>query len=100
LTHQTLFKNRRLCNDKIIEATEFWRTCLDFFSNHQLLLFDNHFKNNHENNSNLIRFALMLLSIDTASAQYENNGSNGGYGGGGYGRNNRMNQMPQGQDKP
>ena len=51
----------------------------------------------------LFVLALMLLSIDTASAQYGNNGySNGGYGGGGYGRNNRMNQMPQGpsQDKP
>lgn len=51
----------------------------------------------------LFVLALMLLSIDTASAQYGNNGyNNGGYGGGGYGRNNRMNQMPQGpsQDKP
>jgi len=44
----------------------------------------------------------MLLSIDTASAQYGNNGYSNGGGGGGYGRNNRMNQMPQGpsQDKP
>ena len=51
----------------------------------------------------LFVLAIMLLSIDTASAQYGNNGyNNGGYGGGGYGRNNRMNQMPQGpsQDKP
>jgi hypothetical protein len=29
------------------------------------------FKKKHENNSNLIRFALVLLSIDTVSAQYE-----------------------------
>jgi hypothetical protein len=53
------------------------------------------FKNNHENNSNLIRFGTYVI-IDTASAQYGNNGyNNGGYGGGGYGRNNLMNQMPQ-----
>jgi hypothetical protein len=45
--------------------------------------------------------ALMLLSINTVSAQYGNNGyGNNGYGN--NGRNNRMNQMPQGpsQDKP
>ncbi|SEA04838.1 hypothetical protein SAMN05443667_101742 [Flavobacterium gillisiae] len=50
----------------------------------------------------LFVLALMLLSIDTASAQYGNNGYSNGGGGGGYGRNNRMNQMPQGpsQDKP
>jgi hypothetical protein len=47
------------------------------------------FKNNHENNSNLIRFGTYVI-IDTASAQYGNNGyNNGGYGGGGYGRNNQ-----------
>jgi len=46
----------------------------------------------------LFVLALMLLSINTVSAQYGNNGySNGGYGGSG-----RMNQMNQerSQDKP
>lgn len=48
----------------------------------------------------LFVLTFMLLSIDTVSAQYGNNG----YGGGGYGngRNGRMSQMNQGQsqDKP
>jgi hypothetical protein len=54
----------------------------------------------------LFVLALMLLSIDTVSAQYGNNGYGGGgyggngYGGGGYGRNNQMSQIPQSQDKP
>jgi N-methylhydantoinase B/oxoprolinase/acetone carboxylase alpha subunit len=45
----------------------------------------------------LFVLALMLLSIDTASAQYGTTVITEGYGGGGYGRNNRMNQMPQAQ---
>ena len=48
----------------------------------------------------LFILALMLLSIDTVSAQYGNNGyGNNGYG---NGRNNQMSQMPQGpsHDKP
>ena len=48
----------------------------------------------------LFVLTFMLLSIDTVSAQYGNNG----YGGGGYGNggNGRMSQMNQGQsqDKP
>jgi hypothetical protein len=50
----------------------------------------------------LFVLALMLVSIDTVSAQYRNNG----YGGGGYGnqngRNNQMGQIPQGpsHDQP
>jgi len=54
--------------------------------------------------------ALMLLSIDTVSAQYGNNGygnngyGNNGYGNnsGGYGGNGRMSQLPQtsSQEKP
>lgn len=37
---------------------------------------------------------ILLISINTVSAQYGNNGyGGGGYGGNGYGSNNRMNQM-------
>jgi hypothetical protein len=55
----------------------------------------------------LFVLALMLLSIDTVSAQYRNNGyGGGGYGGSGYGnqngRNSQMGQIPQGpsHDQP
>ncbi|MEZ7500653.1 hypothetical protein QO200_18200 [Flavobacterium sp. Arc3] len=53
----------------------------------------------------LFVLALMLLSIDTVSAQYGNNGyGNNGYGNnsGGYGGNGRMSQIPQAssQEKP
>jgi hypothetical protein len=67
-------KNRRLCNDKIIEATEFWRTCLDFFSINQHYLTTILKKINMKTIQILFVLALMLLSIDTVSAQYENNG--------------------------
>lgn len=46
----------------------------------------------------------VLLSIQTVSAQYGNNGyGGGGYGGNGYGNNGRMNNgmsQDRGQDKP
>jgi len=54
----------------------------------------------------LFVLALMLLSINSVSAQYGNNGYGGGYGGGGYGsgygNSGRMSQMNQGpsHDKP
>ena len=48
--------------------------------------------------------ALLLLSIQTISAQYGNNGyGGGGYGGNGYGNSGRMNSgmsQDRGQDKP
>ena len=40
--------------------------------------------------------AFVLLSINTISAQYGNNG----YGGGGYGGSNRMGQMNRGMSQP
>jgi hypothetical protein len=43
----------------------------------------------------LFVLALVLLSVDTVSAQYGNNGYGGGNGYG-NGRNNQMSQMPQG----
>ena len=56
----------------------------------------------------LFVLALMLLSINTISAQYGNNGYNNGYNNSGYGGGGRMNQMKQmdqmnqgrSQDKP
>jgi hypothetical protein len=50
-----------------------------------------------------ILFVLALvLSVDTVSAQYGNNGYGGGGNGYGNGRNNQMSQMPQGpsHDQP
>jgi hypothetical protein len=50
----------------------------------------------------LFVLALVLLSVDTVSAQYGNNGYGGGGNGYGNGRNNQMRQMPQGpsHDQP
>jgi hypothetical protein len=50
----------------------------------------------------LFVLALVLLSVDTVSAQYGNNGYGGGGNGYGNGRNNQMSQMPQGpsHDQP
>jgi uncharacterized protein YqgC (DUF456 family) len=65
---------------KIIEATEFdLRTCIDFSFINQHYLTTLLKKINMKTIQILFVLALVLLSIDTVSAQYGNNG----YGGGG-----------------